>query len=183
MVKRKQRDEGTKRPGPGYKAVCRVCSDDLALFSEGGVHNKFFKHVSAIHAGVADPHRPRPRWVRAPKVCDFCAGLVDPPVWEYIARPVPAGALVIQNEAGEIRAADGQEENLWLACAPCAELIEANQQTKLLIRYKRMIRDHDGAVAEVIEHTMVGAVMMQRQFFESYTGVRRPFVEDEYFTT
>jgi hypothetical protein len=65
-------------------------------------------------------------------LCDFCRA--PQPAYEYPARDFAATITVTDGGEGEKRSAEWRSQGAWLACEPCAELIDAGEYGKLTVR-------------------------------------------------
>ena len=65
------------------------------------------------------------------KVCDFCS--LDGPVWDYPCEDFTIRIMGVGEDGGS-RIQDHTSREGWLACQPCATLIDANDRAGLMAR-------------------------------------------------
>ena len=113
-------------PDRGTRFGCAVCRRPLNRFDlDGQVH---WLHAGAGTGAADHPAQPVPadQITQLLQVCDFCC---DPdPVWLYRTPPL---TLQLLTDDGELR---NQLGDRWLACGPCADLIDADDGRGLLHR-------------------------------------------------
>lgn len=136
--------------------ICKTCRKVLNTYTD-------MSGVAYVHSAQdPDDHPVVP--VPAPPdyaegQCDFCSG--TPPT-----HVLPARSFTVPFDAHQSSGADG-----WAACAKCADLIERNEWSRLVVRAARAVEEQHGIPAWFVAASMSELYQRLRA---NVTGPLRP---------